>query len=282
MNVSKIYARLFFLLTFGLLSPTIIGQCNYQVTHVSGSQIVNNVIVTVNSSGSVGYYEVLCDDFSHAYLVGNNPEWLATDGSYTFQFSPPINGLSLDIVALDNWPGTASEEIQLFVNGNHYPVTTEGIPLECQGLPAAIVNPQGNIMADPVSHHGSWKGLNINGSIQTLTVTDHLLQAHPAGVFFALYICDGLLNQEHHDPIQPGRVYPNPFHTELTIDLPEIVNNATLTIINLQGQIVKKTEHINAQTIVINREHLNSGLYFLRVENNGQVFIDSKISIINK
>lgn len=60
--------------------------------------------------------------------------------------------------------------------------------------------------------------------------------------------------------------YPNPTTDLLQIQIPQNVNSTKVTIMNLQGQIIKVVEISNQKFIEINVEELNSGMYLMQLE----------------
>lgn len=78
---------------------------------------------------------------------------------------------------------------------------------------------------------------------------------------------------------QSFKIFPNPFNNQtiLQIDIP--VHKATLTVYNIFGQNVIQTENISGQTVVIPRDNLASGLYFVRLSEYGQVIFTNKLVI---
>jgi len=60
-------------------------------------------------------------------------------------------------------------------------------------------------------------------------------------------------------------ISPNPFSTHTTLQTNNLLKNATLTVHNCFGQQVKQLKNINGQTVVLSRDNLPSGLYFLRI-----------------
>lgn len=77
-------------------------------------------------------------------------------------------------------------------------------------------------------------------------------------------------------------ISPNPFSTQTTLHSEKVFNNATLTIYNSFGQQVKQITPINigaGQTIILHRENLPSGIYFLRLTQDNATFATSKLVI---
>jgi len=59
-------------------------------------------------------------------------------------------------------------------------------------------------------------------------------------------------------------LYPNPASQTLNIACNNLKDNATLQMLNTQGQIVLQSKLLNANT-KLNIQHLPSGLYFVKV-----------------
>jgi hypothetical protein len=74
-------------------------------------------------------------------------------------------------------------------------------------------------------------------------------------------------------------IYPNPFSRHTTIQTEVYLNNATLTLHNLQGQTVKKINHIYGHTITLDRDNLPCGLYFLKLTQENKVIATKKVVI---
>lgn len=72
---------------------------------------------------------------------------------------------------------------------------------------------------------------------------------------------------------------PNPFSTQATLFSGKELHNATLTIINTLGQLVKRMENLNGNSVTINRENLVAGIYYWILTENQEVLTAKKISI---
>ncbi len=75
--------------------------------------------------------------------------------------------------------------------------------------------------------------------------------------------------------------YPNPFNTELTISSETSLENLTLKIFNSLGQLVKEIENLNGNSIKINRENINNGIYQLQLIKNDKIINRSSVIITN-
>jgi hypothetical protein len=74
-------------------------------------------------------------------------------------------------------------------------------------------------------------------------------------------------------------IFPNPFISSTTIQTINNLKNATLTICNAYGQIVKQVKNISGQTVSLSRENLPSGLYFIRLTEEDKIMSVEKLII---
>ena len=76
-------------------------------------------------------------------------------------------------------------------------------------------------------------------------------------------------------------VYPNPFSNETTLKTTHNFENSTIIIYNLYGQQVKLIKNISGQSIILNRDNLSSGVYFIKLTQEDKVITTSKLLIID-
>lgn len=60
-------------------------------------------------------------------------------------------------------------------------------------------------------------------------------------------------------------ISPNPFYDETVLQAGYILRNATITVTNCSGQTVKQINNISGQSITLQRDNLQGGIYFLRL-----------------
>ncbi len=176
------FSALLLLFEFSELHDAL-AQCDYfRVEHTDQTQTVGCSDVTVTSTGAVGAtYDPFCG--AGPFRMG-----LWTNGSYTFNFSPPVLGVRINVSALENMPG-ASEEMIVHINGSFYPIVNPGIPNGCE--PPAMISPGGTIIANPIDIEGAWENIDINVSISSLTMECNLLAGGAGGFVASLFICCG-------------------------------------------------------------------------------------------
>lgn len=75
------------------------------------------------------------------------------------------------------------------------------------------------------------------------------------------------------------KAFPNPFSTHTTLQTDKLFKDATLTVYNSFGQQVRQLTNISGQTVVLPREHLASGLYFIRLTQDNKIFSADKLVI---
>lgn len=73
-------------------------------------------------------------------------------------------------------------------------------------------------------------------------------------------------------------IYPNPFNTFTTIKTDANFKDATFTIYNFLGQQVRC---FSGQEIVLNRDDLPKGIYFVRLSQDNKIIATDKLIIIN-
>lgn len=87
----------------------------------------------------------------------------------------------------------------------------------------------------------------------------------------------GISNDELKEYIS---VHPNPFSDFTILDfdfLPE--NNYSIALFNSVGQLMKSIDNIDAGNVIIRKENLKSGFYFLQLRRNNEVMGYSKVVI---
>ncbi|MBL0343647.1 MAG: T9SS type A sorting domain-containing protein [Bacteroidetes bacterium] len=75
------------------------------------------------------------------------------------------------------------------------------------------------------------------------------------------------------------KIYPNPFSSSTTLHTNYLLKNATLTVYNLYGQVVKQINKLSGQTIILQRDNLSSGLYFIHLTEDNKILTTDKLII---
>ncbi len=74
-------------------------------------------------------------------------------------------------------------------------------------------------------------------------------------------------------------IYPNPFSDKTNLRLATNLVNAHLTLYNSVGQVVRKMENINGQKIILERENLPVGIYFVRITEENKLIASEKFIV---
>lgn len=74
-------------------------------------------------------------------------------------------------------------------------------------------------------------------------------------------------------------IYPNPFSYQTTIQTDDYFKDATLTVYNYDGQLVKQIDNISGQTIILRRDELTKGLYLIRLKQDNKIITTAKLII---
>jgi uncharacterized delta-60 repeat protein len=75
------------------------------------------------------------------------------------------------------------------------------------------------------------------------------------------------------------KIYPNPFSSSTTIQTDKILDNAILSIYNIYGQQVKQLNNLSGQTIILYRDNLSSGVYFIQLTQENKIVLTNKLVI---
>ncbi len=76
------------------------------------------------------------------------------------------------------------------------------------------------------------------------------------------------------------RINPNPFSNFTTLEFENpLQDESTLSIISPSGRLLKQIRNINGSEVVIEREQLNSGIYFLQIWTDKGLMSNGKIVV---
>jgi hypothetical protein len=246
-------------------------QCNLAVTHSNGLATIGGINVNVSSDGQVPYYSSdYCPTQGYKYFIGNNN----LGGSYSFGFSPPVSSLTLNIGGVSQFNNN-NEEVHIFINGNQFPLNGLMNSNGCDIL--AILTTEGNITGCNQCPISSFNGITIQGIIYELKVEDVVISGNPNASLFGLFICNNSLSTINYS--HKVGISTNPFSNFTTLITDKNMENATFEIFNSIGQIVKKMEHINGDTVTIYRENLIAGIYFIKLTEKNKILNSYKIII---
>ena len=245
-------------------------QCANQVTHLTGTAVVNGVSINVSTAGNVDTNTAYCVN-TNPYFVGYNSVQGSGDGTYTFDFSPPINSLTLNFSGISS-AGIGQEAIVLSINGVHYPVPSVGDPNGCD--PLAALNPSGDITGCSNCSVSGWLGTTISGTISSLGVSDVAVWGSGNGAIFSLFICDGITSAAEYENAFTNVIYPNPFNTSLNFNSSKITNAEFVLYDTFSKKLIEnKLTNVSS----INTDFLSTGIYFYELRQDNAVVKKGKL-----
>lgn len=76
-------------------------------------------------------------------------------------------------------------------------------------------------------------------------------------------------------------IFPNPFSSSVSLQITEPLTNATLCMYDVNNRVVRQIHHISGNTVLLQRDHLQSGLYFIRLTEGNKLSATYKLIIID-
>ena len=76
-----------------------------------------------------------------------------------------------------------------------------------------------------------------------------------------------------NNPLQNVTFYPNPFSNQLTLDFSQqYFSSIEIAIFDVTGKLLETRNNHAEHSIVINTDHWNKGLYFIRISNDNNIY----------
>ncbi len=150
---------------------------------------------------------------------------------------------------------------------------------------------------EPPITGGACDGMNFTqtwlqnqGAIVDIYIQDSLLGHNGFQLPSSFAYKDTMLNKylECYNGISTGSenpdenksaIYPNPFSSKTFLHTSKPFKNVSLTFYNSIGQAVRQMDKLTGQTIILHRDNLPTGLYFVRLTQDNQVIATKKIII---
>lgn len=82
-----------------------------------------------------------------------------------------------------------------------------------------------------------------------------------------------------HNSASEILIFPNPFSYQTHFQSDIFFENAMLTVDNVFGQTVKQIKNISGHLVIMQRDNLPSGLYFIRLTQDDKIIATKKIII---
>ena len=90
--------------------------------------------------------------------------------------------------------------------------------------------------------------------------------------------CDLILSTPDELPLESNcKVFPNPTFNEATLKVDQDLENATISIINIFGEQIRQIKNFTGKEIILYRENLSNGIYFLRIIQENKIIASKKL-----
>lgn len=127
---------------------------------------------------------------------------------------------------------------------------------------------------------------NVSSLLNTNLTTSPAPGTYRVSITNGTLICDSIqfsntVGITDIQPNNPVHIYPNPVSSTINLQSEITLQNATLTIYNSLGQVVKQIINISGQEIVLHIESLLNGVYFVHLNQENKVIAQSKMVIKN-
>jgi Secretion system C-terminal sorting domain/Carbohydrate binding domain len=251
------------------------------------------IILTLSLSFTTAQGQILNGSFENGSNADlSNWEW--TCGSISFNNAPEGGGNWCIKVSGGNtqgcFPGYAYQKIPAITNGQSFTLsawafaeTSPPIGLYFGKINNGIIT----LQAGDTTYASSWTQLSITSSFSlssgdtALVVLDGGLAGGPnqGYAYFDLINLQQVTGVYSPEQNQSVKIFPNPFNNQTILQTDKLFHNATLTVDDILGQTVKQINNINGQKVVLSRDHLTSGLYFVRLTEGNKVIATNKLII---
>jgi hypothetical protein len=187
---------------------------------------------------------------------------------------------------------------------NHQTFTTNGVYsqiINCDSILTislkiistnVIVFQNGNTLStDAIGDSYQWIDCN-NGKVAITGATGQNYTPATNGSYAIVVTADGcsdtsachdvIINTIEKKESKNGIIIsPNPFSMQTTVQSLNILKDATLIVYNSLGQAVRQIDNLSGQSVLLNRDALPAGLYFIRLMQDNSEMMSQKLLIIN-
>jgi hypothetical protein len=123
-----------------------------------------------------------------------------------------------------------------------------------------------------------WVRIDVLSNSSSFTVKDYAYESAPNTCIQAGQTTLEVIESSKKDGFS---IFPNPFVSSTTIQTTGNLQNSTLTIYNTCGKTLKQVKNISGHNILIFRENLESGLYFIQLTEENKIIAVKKLSVVD-
>jgi len=241
------------------------------ISYTSFSQVLNGSFET-DSIPDLSHWEWICG----AQSFNNAP----STGGY---WSIKVNGGSTQGCL----PGYAYQKItsitygQSFIlSGWAYAETSPTVGIYFGKINNGVITTQTGVTTSA----NSWTQLNIQSSF-ILATGDTAVVVLNGGLvggplqgygYFDLIDLQQVTGVSSIEQKPASRIFPSPFSTQTTLYFEINLNDANLTVYNSVGQLVKEMRNLSGHTILLQRDNLPCGLYFIKIAQDNKIIATDK------
>lgn len=218
-------------------------------------------------------------------LIAQKPSWY----SLQLLYNELVGFDSVQVISEgDTLSGSGNYVIRFEVNGEvkYVAWNIDGGTYTLSGLPYLSAQLQNTVCKTTYQSTGllndEWPVLT-NGSPDFSITTQSILESNLSLSLDSIPILITLKNSTGFgiNSFKSRKVswYPNPFTTSVTFQMDHPLRDATITLYNLCGQVVRQTENFSGTTVTLHRENLPVGLYFFRLMANNETMAAGKLTI---
>jgi polyhydroxybutyrate depolymerase len=202
---------------------------------------------------------------SNIYLLGG----YGTKGYLEHQFNSVNYGLQ-KFASFNNC--NSAPDSNFHVSGNSFYYKKRWQPCDCNSEQILYVTGDGG---------HSWPG-GSTGAGEDADPPSTIIHANDSiWNFFQKHtlVCNTTYVPGSLESISQIKIHPNPFSLQTTVQTNKILKDATLSVYNSYGQLVKQVKNISMSTIIFKRDGLPGGFYFLQLTEDNRVIAAKKIEI---
>jgi len=127
-----------------------------------------------------------------------------------------------------------------------------------------------------INTYYGWARLDLSATSTSFTIKDYACESTPNACIQSGQTISGINENSNKNILS---IFPNPFVSSTTMQTIGNLKNATLTIYNSYGQTLMQVKNISDQTVSLSRDHLPSGLYFIRLTEENKIIAVEKLII---
>lgn len=133
------------------------------------------------------------------------------------------------------------------------------------------------LQVDAETYYG-WARLDVDASSSSFTIKDYAYNSNPSECIEAGQTFVGIAEIES-TPIY--HLAPNPMTSIAYLSTSTYFHDATLTIYNTYGQVIKQLHHIHGRSLEIRSEDWVTGVYLIHVIQDNKGLVNLKIQVDN-